>query len=192
MSRSKEGHINAGRIETSFKRLLPILDLLKRAPHPLSSGDITKHAYPGSEDPMLNVSTNIGEMRSSENRELGYMVSEAHRWIVKKDALQNDHKPGRFLVDLERALPWHDGRPRYWLIAAPGWESTWTISREGLLLPVRPISAPAGPAYLAAGRPGICGNPACRRPLMNPLGPPYCPGEVCKREYFAALQVKMF
>jgi hypothetical protein len=209
MSRSREGHTNAGRIETSFKRLLPILEILKRAPHPLSAQDIAKHAYSGSDDVMLNVSTNIGEMRSRENRDMGYVVPKAHRWVIKKkvgqdyaeidvdeNAAQDNHKPGKFLVDPELALLWHDGRPRYWLIAAPGWEPIWTISEEGLLVPARGRCVPAEAGDKShiddVAQPGRCGNPACRQLLMDPLGPPYCPDDVCKRGYFASLQVRMF
>ena len=197
MSRSREGHINAGRIETSFKRLLPILEILKRTPHPLSAQDIAKHAYSGSDDVMLNVSTNIGEMRSAENRELGYIVSEAHRWMIKESANQEYQKPkqGRFIMSPERALPWHDGRPRYWLIAAPGWEPLWTISEEGSLI-MRGYNVPTNivkKTFVDEAMPqGLCKNPACRRSLDDILGPPYCPNEMCKRGYFASLQVKMF
>ncbi len=116
MPRGKDGHINAARIDRS-RRLQIILDLLKRAEHPLSSEDIARQAYDFSRSGriMLNVSTNIGEMRSKKNAEAGYIVSEASAW--KSDL-----------------YPWHDGTPRFWLIAAPGWRPKWTIGENGILI----------------------------------------------------------
>ena len=114
MSRS-EGTINAA-IITKSRRLRIILELLKRADHPLSAEEISQQAYDfgSSGKIMLNISTNIGEMRSQENVDAGYVISMANKWKSDK-------------------YPWHDGRPRYWLISAPDWTPRWTVGAEGAL-----------------------------------------------------------
>jgi len=111
-----DGHINAGRINKS-RRLQIIMELLKRAEHPLSAEEISQQAYDFGKSGkiMLNVSTNIGEMRSSDNIADGYVVSHATCW-----------KGGRYI--------WHDGRPRYFLLAAPAWTPRWTIGEGGVLI----------------------------------------------------------
>ena len=111
-----DGHINAGRISKS-RRLQIILDLLKKADHPLSAEEISKQAYEFGQSGriMLNVSTNIGEMRSADNIADGYVISHASTW-----------KSSRY--------SWHDGRPRYHLLAAPGWKPRWKIGPEGMLI----------------------------------------------------------
>lgn len=113
--------MNSALIDRS-PRLQCILKILKEGVHPLSSEEISIRAYDfyRSGKIMLNISTNIGEMRSEQNREAGYIVSEATAW---KSDPENPN------------LPWRDGRPRYWLIAAPGWAPKWTMTREGLLVP---------------------------------------------------------
>ena len=127
-----QGHINAGRIDRS-RRLQVILELLKRSDYPLSSEEIARQAYDHAQSGriMLNVSTNIGEMRAQVNRDAGYIVSEAAAW-----------KDGKY--------PWHDGRPRYWLIAAPGWTPRWRITEESILVPSRCPRVSATPAMMPA------------------------------------------
>lgn len=137
MSRTA-GKMNSGRIKASPTRLMPIAVLLMRAPHPLSAEEIAQQGYDMNRSGkiMLNVSTNIGEMRSDENRQDGYIVSEAHRWIVIDPGQEYEDKACRFLIRRAQSLPWHDGRPRYWMIAAPGWNPQWRITDEGILLPM--------------------------------------------------------
>ena len=147
MPRSREGHINAGRVDRS-PRLKRIVEILKESDHPLSSQEIAVRAYDFGESGkvMLNVSTNIGELRAECNRELGYAVSEAEAW-----------RGGR--------LHWHDGRPRYRLIAAPGWTPVWTVNEAGDIVSRRATGA-AEEKHDDPG-PGqrLCLNPACEKPL---------------------------
>ena len=119
MPRSSEGHINAGRVDRS-PRLMRIIEILKEAEHPLSAQEIAIRAYDfgASGKIMLNVSTNIGEIRAPVNYEAGYIVSPAK--VFRQD-------PGR------TPYAWHDSRPRYFLIAAPGWYPRWTVTEEGEL-----------------------------------------------------------
>jgi hypothetical protein len=197
MPRSKTGHINAGRINKS-PRLSRIIEILKEAGHPLSAQEVAVQAYDyqKSGKVMLNISTNIGEMRSEENQNEGYIISEAHKWVVKKNE-EKRHK-NTFFIDPDGPIDlWHDGRPRYWLIAAPGWRPTWKIDEEGILiycgnqeLGVR-IRQPIIESKDLKPENRSCLNPHCSRPLADQLGPPFCPGEVCKREYFASLLLLM-
>lgn len=104
-----KGHINYALVERS-KRLQRVIDLLKKADHPLSGMEIQIQAW------VTNASTSIAEIRGEKNRAAGYEISPARAW-----------KGGQY--------PWHDGNPRYWLIAAPGWHRRWTITHDGLILP---------------------------------------------------------
>ena len=160
-----QGHINAGRIDRS-RRLQVILELLKRSDYPLSSEEIARQAYDHAQSGriMLNVSTNIGEMRAQVNRDAGYIVSEAAAW-----------KDGKY--------PWHDGRPRYWLIAAPGWTPRWRITEEGILVPTSSpaLQAPQPAQDHQPDEPRLCSNPACRKPL--PAGERYTCDDACNRAW---------
>lgn len=129
-----EGHINYALVEHS-SRLRRLVEIFQEARYPLSSQEIAVRAYnyPVSQKFMLNVSTNIGELRGQDNVDAGYVVSAAHRWIVK-DAPEENRKNTFFILP-EHKLPWHDGNPRYWLVSAPGWRPAWTISENGLIVP---------------------------------------------------------
>jgi hypothetical protein len=103
------GHINYALVERS-KRLQRVIELLQKADHPLSGMEIQIQAW------VTNASTSIAEIRGEKNRNAGYEVSKAASW-----------KGLRY--------SWHDGNPRYWLIAAPGWTPRWRIDAEGVILP---------------------------------------------------------
>lgn len=169
-----QGHINAARVDRSA-RLTRIIEVLKEAAYPLSAQEISVRSYDfaASGKIMLNVSTNIGEIRAEVNRELGYIVSEAETW-----------RGGRY--------PWHDGRPRYRLIAAPGWSPRWTVDKEGniLLAQRQPSPAQAGEGSGAAAE-HPCAARTCKKcgaPLPA-AGPPFCNDE-CKAAWFSSLQLQ--
>lgn len=130
--------INAGRVDAS-RRLARIVEILKEAEYPLSSEEIAKRAYDldNSGRIMLNISTNIGEIRAGVNRDAGYNVSFSTAWKISANPEQvmrvNDDKSVTFFVR-SPAYPWHDGRPRYYLLAAPGWIPRWRVDRTGLLV----------------------------------------------------------
>ena len=104
-----DGHIRYALVSKS-RRLQKVVKLLMAAPHPLSGMEIQMQAW------VTNASTSIAEIRCEMNRAEGYDISDARAW-----------KGGLY--------PWHDGRPRYWLIAAPGWSPRWRVDGEGRLLP---------------------------------------------------------
>ena len=142
---------HAAKVDRSA-RLRKVVEVLKRADHPLSSEEIAVRAYDFgmSKRVMMNVSTAIGEVRAEVNRNAGYFVSEARAW-----------KSSRY--------PWHDGRPRYWILSAPGWKPAWTITAEGDLVPCGRKSEEAAAACAPAEGPGTteraCKNPQCGKPL---------------------------
>lgn len=161
--------MNAGRVEKS-PRLMRIVEILKAADHPLSSQEIATQAYDFSSSGkiMLNVSTNIGEIRSEENISSGYFIPPSRHWKSDK-------------------YPWHDGRPRYWLEAAPGWTPRWNIDDDGNLVPYRKISNDDNSEIsMKITRNGkivpivtssvpesddipCCRNPFCKKPLSHEL-----------------------
>jgi len=168
------GHINAGRVDRSA-RLMRIVEVLKGADHPLSAQEIAVRAYDFavSGKVMLNVSTNIGEIRAAVNREAGYIVSASRVWRGGK-------------------LPWHDGRPRYWLQQAPGWAPSWKITPDGELTPWdrrRGDAADHGDregvkieSILLVDAVRVCKNPNCGKPLPpeeDPLN--WCCNDECRR-----------
>lgn len=180
---------NAGGIHYALvqdsTRLMRIIEILKEAEHPLSAQEIAVQAYDfnRSGKVMLNVSTNIGEIRGEENLDAGYVVSEATRFRPAKGE--------------EPRYPWHDGNPRYWLIAAPGWMPRWRVGEGGRL---------EGPGARGKGpedqdpepmtlNPAVCQNPRCGLPLPEGHeGPPFCPGpnDACRNEFLKALQGTLF
>jgi hypothetical protein len=196
------GKIHAARIKDS-KRHQRILELFKDAWHPLSSQDIAKTAYPRSDDLMLNVSTNIGEMRSQENQNDGYVVSFATKWLLAPKGMElhktvaKDGKGVTFYIS-EIKYPWHDGRQRYWLVAAPGWVPRWRVDDYGNVVsctsgqraeirvlelgvgsqnetipesdPLAPRPWPLDPAVNPTGPGTPCQLPRCGRPI--PAGKP--------------------
>lgn len=91
-------------------RLQRVVELLKAATNPLSGMEIQIQAW------VTNASTSIAEIRCERNREAGYMVSPATSWRGGRE-------------------PWHDGNPRYWLLAAPGWTPRWSVDAEGFIFP---------------------------------------------------------
>ena len=97
-----------------------IIEILKAAEHPLSAQEIAVRAYDFGQSGkiMLNVSTNIGEIRAPVNFEAGYIISAAR--VFRQDP-ERPH------------VSWHDSHPRYWLIAAPGWSPRWTVTEDGEL-----------------------------------------------------------
>ena len=182
---------NAGGIHYALvqdsTRLMRIIEILKEAEHPLSAQEIAVQAYDfnRSGKVMLNVSTNIGEIRGEENLEAGYVVSEATRFRPAKGE--------------EPRYPWHDGNPRYWLIAAPGWLPRWRIGEEGILEPIRQGSLDRMNRITAdegeTAEPLRCQNPQCNRELPEGHeGPPFCPGpnDACRNEFLKALQGSLF
>jgi len=177
-------------------RLGPIVEILKRADHPLSSGEISVLVYDFavSRKIMPNVSTNIGEMRGPENLSAGYVVPAAHRWVVE-DEPQGPRKK-TFFVSPDKRLPWHDGRPRYWLVAAPGWRPRWAIDEEGRLVPAGGTIR-ANERTEEGGRrteddgTRACMNPYCGRELPPGQAEPFCLDATCRDAYFQALQMKL-
>jgi hypothetical protein len=165
----RNGHINYALVQHS-PRLQRLVEIFKDAPYPLSSQEIAVRAYnyPISQKFMLNVSTNIGEMRGQDNADAGYIVSAAHRWIVKDTPEENRKRC--FFVLPEHTLIWHDGNPRYWLISAPGWQPRWTVSENGLLVPCTARGAayehgmPEPPEQAKRETP-VCRLKTCRAPL---------------------------
>jgi hypothetical protein len=190
------GAIHYALIEES-SRLGPILEILKRADHPLSSEEISVLAYDFSisRKIMLNVSTNIGEMRGPENVAAGYVVPPAHKWIVKDDP--QEARKNTFFVRPGDKRPWHDGRPRYWLIAAPGWRARWVIDEDGVLRHVGGGGEDGGRRTEDGGRgtgeggQKACLNPYCGRELPAGQAEPFCLDAACRDAYFQSLQVKM-
>lgn len=177
------GHINAGRVDRSA-RLMRIVEVLKEAVYPLSAQEIAVRAYDFavSGKVMLNVSTNIGEIRAQVNRDLGYVVSEAATWRSDR-------------------YPWHDGRPRYRLIAAPGWSPRWTVDEEGNYVLFARSQPALGQARTGAGAesehswdkgPRESESRTCKK-CGSPLpdeGPPFC-SDTCKAAWFESLQMKL-
>lgn len=104
-----EGTLHAALVRKS-PRLQRVVDMLKKAEHPLSGMEIQMQAW------VTNGSTACAEIRDPRNAAEGYMVSPATYWTGG-------------------ALPWHDGNARYFLISAPGWTPRWTVTKEGVLLP---------------------------------------------------------
>jgi hypothetical protein len=169
-------------------RLMRIIELLKEADHPLSAQEIGVQAYDFTVSGMimLNVSTNIGEIRGMDNLDAGYVVSEATRFRPPKDEAPR--------------YPWHDGRPRYWLIAAPGWMPRWRVVDgrletvgQGHLDRVDRITADEDEKQYQ----GVlhCQNPQCDRELPEGHeGPPFCPGpnDACRKAFFESLQGSLF
>lgn len=170
MSRT-QGKMNAGRIKNS-RRLQRIVAVLKEAAHPLSAEEIARRAYEfdTSGRIMLNVSTNIGEMRSDENRADGYNVSFSTIWKPGHPApgmRENRDKSVTFFVE-RKTMPWHDGRPRYWLAAAPGWTPRWTVAPDGHVRPARPGAAPGSTLrtpYSTLPDGDRCHYPPCNAPI---------------------------
>lgn len=136
MSRS-HGHMNAGRIDRSARHQR-ILHVLKEADHPLSGEEISARIQTMINRIPQAVSTTIGEMRSDENRQLGYIVSFSAKWKEAKHGEQFGRRVNRdesITYFIERITePWQDGRPRYWLIAAPEWRPRWRIDDMGQVL----------------------------------------------------------
>ncbi|MCK9420618.1 MAG: hypothetical protein M0R70_14700 [Nitrospirae bacterium] len=171
-----QGHINAGRVDRSA-RLTRIIEVLKEAAYPLSAQEIAIRAYDfaASGKVMLNVSTNIGELRARVNRELGYVVSEAEMWRGDR-------------------YPWQDGRHRYRLLAAPGWSPRWTVNQEGihvLLGQRQPPPAQSGKGSGAVAEPS-CDVRTCKKcgASLPADGPPFCSDE-CKAAWFESLQSRL-
>lgn len=133
------GKMHSGRIDRSHRHQV-IINIFKNAQYPPSAEDIARQAYDFDRTNriMLNVSTNIGEMRSDENRELGYVISFSTTWKVAHPGEplgKRTNRDGSITYLIEKATqPWHDGRPRYWLIRAPGWRRRWWINDAGDLV----------------------------------------------------------
>jgi hypothetical protein len=174
---------HASKIENS-KDLQRLLELFKRADHPLSAEELTVlgYDYEKSGRLMLNVSEKIGEMRAPINSDRGYNISFSTRW----KAAAADQEPARrenkdrsvtYIVPAN-TRPWHDSRPRYWLIAAPGWRPRWVINEQGAQIwlrgeagtnalnhtPLRHGDTENGPQE-AQGYP--CKNPGCGKPVPD-------------------------
>lgn len=128
------GKIHAGKIEHS-ERHQRILRVLKDAEHPLSGEEISARVQTSIGKIPQAVSTTIGEMRSDENRADGYMVSYACIWRAAREGEAPGPRAGKdggiIFVLSHAGEPWHDGRPRYWLQAAPGWSPEWSIGTNG-------------------------------------------------------------
>jgi len=184
-----QGGIHYALVDES-QRLARIIEILKEAEHPLSAQEIAVQAYDFtvSGKVMLNVSTNIGEIRGKDNLDAGYVVSEAKGFRPEKGE--------------DPLYPWHDGRPRYWLIAAPGWVPRWRVSAEGALEYVHQGARGQGPGVSKTQDPEPltldplkCQNPNCGRELpADHQGPPFCPGpeDGCRKAFFESLQGTLF
>lgn len=180
MTRIGDGHINAGRADRS-PRLMRIVEILKEADHPLSAQEIAVQAYDFQRTGkvMLNVSTNIGELRADVNREAGYIVSFSTSWrqvvIGQRPGkrVNEDNSITYFIAHASQH--WQDGRPRYWLIAAPGWIPTWSISPSGEQVFVAGRSAPdARKLYCTEQWPKKPGSPMSESPVVR-----YCKNPAC-------------
>lgn len=145
--------MNSGRIKNSSgeinSRYQSILRVMMEYDYPPSGGEIISYivdeimrAHPNltlTEAMKMApqaISTTIGEMRSDENQNDGYFISNAMYWKVIKNG---NHEPGRHVNKdgsvtffINRATePWHDSRPRYYLKAAPDWRARWYINDRG-------------------------------------------------------------
>ena len=182
---------HAGKIETS-PDLLIVLDLLKKANYPPSSEEMTTLGYnfQVSGRLMLNISEKIGQMRAPINSDRGYKISYSTSWkqagkhVSPSMRINRDGSVTFFMEQLSE--PWHDGRPRYYLVSAPGWTPRWTINSKGLLVPYYAVptltSVPQPPAQIDPQGPGpedttprICKNALCGQPLTGEY--PWCDAE---------------
>lgn len=177
--------MHSGLIKNS-ERHQRIIRVFMAADHPLSGEEISARVQSEIGRIPQAVSTTIGEMRSSDNIADGYVVSFACIWRVCKGNEQPGPRPKRdggslFLMHPSQALPWHDGRPRYWLQAAPGWVPRWWINDQGVLVQSagnsvqsadrpspQPRSTGSGQASPRQGEDERrCMNPACRKPIQR-------------------------
>jgi hypothetical protein len=134
------GKMHSSRIAES-RRLQRIIEVLKAAKYPYSAQEISRLCYVNStnEDVMLNVATYIGEIRAQANQDAGYIASFSTRWMVVRPENGsgkriNKDKSITFCIH-ETTEPWHDGRPRYWLVAAPEWHPSWFVDQNGKVVP---------------------------------------------------------
>lgn len=164
--------MHSGRIKNS-ERHQRILRVFMAADHPASGEEISALVQSEIGKIPQAVSTTIGEMRSTENIREGYIVSYACIWRVCKGDEQPGPRPKRdggflFLIHPSQALPWHDGRPRYWLQAAPDWSPRWTIDNQGQLIftsgpsTAQPHTQDPAPVQ---DEQRYCKNPACGKPI---------------------------
>lgn len=169
--------MHSGRINNS-ERHQRIIRVFMAADHPLSGEEISSRVQSEIGRIPQAVSTTIGEMRSNENIADGYSVSFACVWRVCRPDEQPGPRPKKdggyfFLIPETQALPWHDSRPRYWLQAAPGWTSRWSISSAGELiiqgsrLKVQDESTLNIEPETLNQPERLCKNPACRKPISH-------------------------
>lgn len=130
------GH-HAAKVENS-RDLILLVALFKRADYPLSAQEISKQAYPNSDDVFLNAAEKVGQIRAPVNSERGYALSYSTRWRVAASYEDPGKRVNKdlsvtFLIE-KQIYAWQDGRPRYWLIAAPGWRPRWRITDAGVLV----------------------------------------------------------
>lgn len=167
--------MHSGLIKNS-ERHQRILRVFMASDHPASGEEISARVQSEIGKIPQAVSTTIGEMRSSENIADGYVVSFACIWRVCKGNEQPGRRPMKdggalFLMHPSEALPWHDGRPRYWLQAAPGFTPKWHINGEGLLVQstgysVQDLPSPQpSPREVEGER--RCKNPACGKVISH-------------------------
>lgn len=203
--------MHSGRIDSS-ERHMRLIRALKPAPYPLSAEDISEIVRLEIGRIPQAVSTTIGEMRSEDNRAAGYIVSFSTRW-KEADADRVGrvvNGDGSITFFIKNAVQrWHDGRPRYYLIAAPHWTPTWVINEHGVLIvphkhqiislgnaqqqedifcrkeafiPLEAIASKAGQE--TQGEQPVVKNTcnACGKELLP--GPPWCPdNEACWPEW---------
>lgn len=174
--------MHSARIKDS-ERHQRIIRVFMAADHPASGEEISARVQSEIGRIPQAVSTTIGEMRSADNIADGYVVSFACIWRVCKGNEQPGRRPMKdggalFLMHPSQALPWHDGRPRYWLQSAPGWVPSWTINDNGTLVQgsrfkVQGECSPSpqpSPQQVDGAR--NCMNPACGKPIQRTPGDP--------------------
>lgn len=175
MSRRNSFHFRQVAASPSLQLLR---DILMAANGPMSQGDVQLEVQRRG-TLLLNVSTLINEIGQNH----GYQVSEGMNYGQKKGP----------------AVRFPDGKYRYWLVAAPGWRQSWTVTRDYRVVPAgqgyNSITAETAPAALPVHAPeadraeqendelesNINHCKACGKEI--PDGPPFCNDE-CKSEVF--------
>lgn len=187
------GKIHSGRIEHS-ERHRRVLRALMAAEHPLSGEELSARIQAEIGRIPQAVSTTIGEMRSEANIADGYVVSYSTRWKAAgpgdECGMRTNGDGSITFIIAQATESWHDGRPRYWLLAAPGWMPKWLINEHGALIQnSRPKIQEERPAK--ESDPGLrCKNPACGKPLAPEVAATgaWCCDDACREAWKQSLK----